>query len=186
MSLLHAPTYRWSVEDYEELSRAGFFDPDERMELLNGEIIVMSPIGYRHAMAVNLLNEFFTAGSRGRYLVAPQNPFNLDKLSQPQPDLALLDRGCRSLKRHAEPREILLVIEVADSTVRYDREDKGTAYAARGVREYWLLNLEKNCLEVFRDPQAEGYAERLIFDPADSAAPLAFPDLVLKVGEFLP
>ncbi len=186
MSLLHAPTYRWSVEGYEELGRAGFFAPNERVELLHGEIIVMSPIGYRHALAVNRLTKFLIRHSRDRFEVSTQNPFNLDEHSQPQPDLALLDPACDSVPRHPEPAEIFLVIEVADSTVRYDREDKGAAYAARGVREFWLLNLEENCLEVFRHPQAQGYGEPQVFAPEESVAPLAFPDLLLKVGEFLP
>ena len=186
MSLLHAPTYRWTVEEYEELGRAGLFQEDKRVELLHGEIIVMSPIGYRHATAVRLLTNFLARRARGRYEVDPQNPFNLDDASQPQPDLSLVDPAVSTKRRHPEPADIFLVIEVSDSSVRYDREDKGPAYASRGIREYWLLNLEANVLEVFREPAGAAYGESRVLGPEETIAPLAFPDLVLRVGDFLP
>lgn len=186
MSVLHAPTYHWTVEEYEDLGRAGIFNENDRVELLNGEIVIMSPIGYRHATAVRRLNNYFARQSRGRYEVNPQNPFNLDERSQPQPDLSLLDPVCDTLKRHPLPEEIYLVIEVADSSVAYDREDKGPAYARRGVREYWILNLDDNVLEVFRDPAGESYRDTRTLRPDETIAPLAFPDVEVRVGDFLP
>jgi Uma2 family endonuclease len=186
MSLLHAPTYRWTVEEYEELGRAGLFQDDKRVELLQGEIIVMSPIGYRHATAVRLLNNFLARRARDRYEVDPQNPFNLDEDSQPQPDLSLIDPSVSTQRRHPAPADIFLIIEVSDSSVRYDREDKGPAYASRGIREYWLLNLESDVLEVFREPTGTTYAESRVLGPDATIAPLAFPDLALRVGDFLP
>lgn len=186
MSVLHAPTYRWTVEEYEELGRKGIFDEDDRVELLNGEIVIMSPIGVRHATAVTRLNNYLARKSRERFNVSPQNPFNLDEYSQPQPDLTLLDPVCDKLPRHPEPAEIFLVIEVSDSTVRYDRQDKGPAYARRGIREFWLLNLDANCLEVFRDPEGETFRDTRTLGPGETIAPLAFPDLELRVGDFLP
>ncbi len=186
MSLPHAPTYRWSVEEYEELGRAGFFQEDKRVELFNGEIIAMSPIGYRHATAVRLLNNFFGRRSGNRFEVDAQNPFNLDDASQPQPDITLLDPAVSKEQRHPEPADLFLVIEVSDSTVAYDRKDKGPAYARNGVREFWLLNLENNSLEVFREPFSAGYRDSRLLGPDDTIAPLAFPDLVLRVGDFLP
>ena len=186
MTKLHARPYLWSVEEYEELGRAGFFQGDQRVELFKGEIIAISPSGYRHATAVTLLTNFLARKSRGRFDVSPQNPFNLDQRSQPQPDLSLLDPICVRLPRHPEPAEIFLVVEVSDNSVRYDREDKGPAYAERGVREFWLLNLETNQLEVFRDPGPNGYAQTMLLGPDDTVAPLAFPDLKLRIGNFLP
>jgi Uma2 family endonuclease len=186
MSVLHAPTYRWTVEEYEELGRTGFFNENDRVELLNGEIVIMSPIGYRHATAVTRLTNFLARRSGGRFDVSPQNPFNLDPRSQPQPDLTLLDPKCDKLPRHPEPEEIFLIIEVSDSTVRYDRQDKCPAYAARRVREFWLLNLDENVLEVFREPAGPAYRDVRILAPTETIAPLAFPDLELRVGDFLP
>jgi Uma2 family endonuclease len=186
MNQLHATPYRWSVEEYEELGRAGFFQGDQRVELFKGEIIAMSPIGYRHATAVNRLTKFFVRKARDRFEVSTQNPFDLDDRSQPQPDLCLFDPAVNVQGHHATPDQIFLVIEVSDSSVRYDREDKGPAYAERGIREYWLLNLESNRLEIFRSPTASGYAETAVLEPDATVAPLAFPDLELRVGDFLP
>jgi Uma2 family endonuclease len=186
MSVLHAPTYRWTVEEYEELGRAGIFDENDRVELLNGEIIVMSPIGYRHATAVNLLNRFFVKNENGRYVVTPGNPFVLDEHSEPQPDLCLAESVILTQGHHAGPGQIFLVIEVSDSTVAYDRKDKGPAYARNGVREYWILNLSSNVLEVHREPGAEGYREVRTLGREETIAPLAFRDVILRVGDFLP
>jgi Uma2 family endonuclease len=186
MSVLHAPTYRWTVEEYEELGRAGIFDENDRVELLNGEIIVMSPIGIRHATAVRLLNNFLARSSRGRYEVDPQNPFNLDDASQPRPDLTLLDPAVTIERRRPEPADLFLVIEVSDSTLRYDREDKRPAYARNGVREFWILNLQDQVLEIFRDPADGAYRESRTLVADETIAPLAFPDLILRVGDFLP
>lgn len=186
MNVLHAPTYQWTVEEYEQLGRAGIFDENDRVELLNGEIILMSPIGYRHATAVTRLLKSFIRRSRDRFDVRSQNPFNLDAHSQPEPDLSLVEVACDTLPRHPRPEEIFLVIEVSDSTVRYDREDKLPAYARNGVREYWLLNLDDGVLEVFRDPGEGAYRNARVLGPEETIAPLAFPDLELRVGDFLP
>lgn len=186
MSLLHAPTYQWTIERYEALGPMGIFDSKDRVELLNGAIVVLAPISVRHATAVNRLTNFLIRRSRERYNVGPQNPFNLDERSQPQPDLTLLDPVCDTQPRHPLPEEIFLVIEVADSSLRYDREDKRPAYARRGVREYWIVNLEANVFEVFRDPAGDTYRDTRILNAADTVAPLAFPDVELRVGDFLP
>jgi Uma2 family endonuclease len=186
MSVLHRPAYQWTVEEYEELGRAGFFQGEQRVELLNGEIIPMSPIGIRHAAAVRLLNSFFATGAKARFQVDVQSPFILDPRSQPEPDLALLDPAVTKQRRHPTPEDLFLVIEVSDSTLRYDRDDKGPAYALRGVAEFWLLNLEKSHLEVYRVPGPNGYGDVQILDADGSIAPLAFPDLTIRVGDFLP
>jgi Uma2 family endonuclease len=186
MNVLHAPTYQWTVEEYEKLGEAGIFHEDDRVELLNGEIIIMSPIGYRHAQAVTRLTNFYARRSQGRFDVSPQNPFNLDEHSQPQPDICLLDPKAARLKSHPSVDLIHLVIEVADSSIRYDRGDKRPAYARRGVSEFWLLNLEEDVLEVYRDPHGARFLDEKIFRPEDAVAPRAFPDLQATVSEFLP
>jgi len=186
MNVMHAPTYRWTVEEYEKLGETGIFHEDDRVELLNGEIIIMSPTGYRHAQAVTRLNNFFARRSEGRFDVSPQNPFNLDEHSQPQPDICLLDPRAARLKSHPSTDLIFLVVEVADSTVRYDRGDNRPAYARRGVGEFWLLNLEDDVLEVYRHPQDDRFLEERILRPDEAVAPLAFPDLEAHVSDFLP
>lgn len=186
MSVAHAPTYPWTVEEYEKLNAAGIFTESDRVELLNGEIIVMSPIGYRHSVAVMRLTEFFVEGSRRRYAVNPGNPVLLDEHSEPQPDVSLVDRAFDKQGRQPDASQIYLLIEVSDSSLRYDREDKGPAYARRNVREYWILNLEENVLEVFRNPEHGAYRDVRILKAEETVAPEGFPDLVLRVGDFLP
>ena len=186
MPVLHAPTYRWTVEEYEKLNDAGIFTESDRVELLNGEIIVMAPIGYRHATAVNLLNKFFVRRAHDRYEVAPGNPFILDERSEPQPDIFLVDPAVDTQGHHAGPEQVFLAIEVSDSTLRYDREDKRPAYARGGVREYWIVNLADNVFEVYRDPVGETYRDAQTLGADATIAPLAFPDVELRVGDFLP
>ena len=186
MRVANAPTYEWTVEEYEKLNSAGIFNEDDRVELLNGEIVVISPIGYRHATAVTRLNNFLARRSRGRFNVSPQNPFNLDDRSQPQPDLCLFELRVDTLGHHPGPELIFLVIEVADATLRYDREDKRPAYARNGVREFWLLNLEENVLEVHREPDGSTFRDQRVLGPDETISPLAFPDLEMRVGDFLP
>lgn len=186
MQATHAPRYQWTVEKYEKLGEAGIFGPNDRVELLNGEIIVMSPIGYRHAKAVNRLNNTLARRSQGRFIVSPQNPVYLDDRSEPEPDLVLLDPATDALTRHAMPHELHLIIEVADSTVRYDREEKRPAYARNKVREYWLLNLDKGHLELHRRPEGDQYRDVRVLGPAEEVSPEAFPDIVLRVGDYLP
>ena len=98
----------------------------------------------------------------------------------------MLDPVVTKARRHPRPADLFLVIEVSDSTVAYDREDKGPTYARNGVTEFWLLNLDEGLLEVFREPSAEGYRETRVLRADDTIAPLAFPDLTLRVGDFLP
>ena len=186
MQVHHAPRYHWTVEKYEKLGTAGIFGPNDRVELLNGEIIVMSPIGFRHAKAVTRLNNALVRKAKGRYLVSPQNPVLLDDQSEPEPDLCLLDPTTDALDRHAMPQELHLVIEVSDSTVHYDREEKRPAYARNKVREYWLLNLDKNHLEVYRRPEGDQYREVRQLGPEEQISPQDFPDVLLRVGDYLP
>src|SRR3954447_25409712 len=117
MKVIDAPTYQWTVDEWQKLGEAGIFHEDDRVELLNGEIVIMSPIGYRHAKCVTWLTNFFARRSAGRFDVSPQNPFNLDKHSQPQPDLCLLDPKAAEVRDHPGADLIYLVIEVADSSV---------------------------------------------------------------------
>ncbi|EDY21589.1 protein of unknown function DUF820 [Chthoniobacter flavus Ellin428] len=186
MSVLHAPTYRLTVGKYEEVGRAGILNERVRVELLNGKIVVKAPLGYRHATAMNRLTKFFVQRANERFIVTPGNPFILDECSEPQPDLCLADTAIDTQGHHAGPEQIFLVIEVSDSTVAYDRKDKGPAYARNHVGEYWLLNLADNALEVFRSPGVDGYRESLVLSADEKVAPLSFPDLTLRVGDFLP
>jgi Uma2 family endonuclease len=184
--IAHAETYRFSVEEYNRLGKVGFFDEDDRVELLNGEIIIMAPLGKRHAQAVRRLGRRFNRLFGDVALVDYQNPLILDDFSEPQPDILLLDPAIDEGGELPRPHDVYLVVEVADSTFRYDSRTKLSAYARAGIREYWIVNLADNTLEVFRQPQGETYAGTLRFSRGEKVAPAAFPECLVEVGEIIP
>ncbi len=185
--IANAPTYRWTVEEWRKLGEAAIFDQEDRVELLNGEIIIMSPIGYRHSLAVNKLNKFFVLRAQDRYLVSPQNPVVLDDISEPQPDVVLI---APEWETHAtdnpRPAEVLLLIEVADSSLPYDRAEKLRAYAQRNIMEFWIVNLRDDVIETFREPAGDRYGKIAIFARGQSVTPVAFPDLTVPVNVVVP
>jgi Uma2 family endonuclease len=183
---VQAATYKFTAEEFYRLYETGLLDAKDRIELLNGELIVMHAIGYRHAQAVTNLTSEFGEQARRRYMISPQNPVELERYSAPQPDLVLVPTSRRHARRHPTPDEVFLIIEVADSSLRYDREDKQRAYAATGIREFWLLNLEDDVLEIYRQPEGPAYREHLTVADDGTAAPLAFPDVTIAVAEILP
>ncbi|HEV7405845.1 MAG TPA: Uma2 family endonuclease [Chthoniobacteraceae bacterium] len=184
MSIVDAPTYHWTVEEYERLGE-GFFGR-KRVELLNGEIIEkMSPMGYPHGEAVDRLVEFFILMAKGRYRVRSQAPFILSEDSMPEPDVCLYKKP-KVLRHHPKTEHLFLAIEVADSTLRFDRGDKKRAYALQGIPEYWILNLQDDMLEVHRAPVGDQYTTSFTLGGEEIAAPLAFPDVNLRVGDYIP
>lgn len=150
---------RWiTVDEYERMGEAGIFRPDDRLELLEGEIYEMSPIGSRHAACVDFLITVLNELARRRFIVRGQNPVRLDDFSEPQPDIALLrwrDDFYRHL--HPMPADVLLVIEVADSTVESDRGYKIPLYAKSGIPEAWLVNLPAERIEIYAEPAGGAY-----------------------------
>ena len=181
-----AATYKFTTEDFYHLYETGLFDSKDRVELLNGEIIIMQAIGHRHAQAVTWLNAEFGEQSRRRYMISPQNPVELERYSMPQPDLTLVPWSRRTARRHPTPEEVFLIIEVADSSLAYDREEKRRAYASAGIREFWLLNLADDVLEIYRQPEGSAYREQLTIPADGTASPLAFPDVTIALADILP
>ena len=166
---------------------AGILDEDSRVELIEGEIIEMSPINPPHAGTVAKLTELFLVRLAGKAIVTSQNPFTIGDLSEPQPDVILARYQADYYSRaHPTPQDILLVVEVSQATLRYDRGRKVRLYGAAGVPEYWIVNLVDNTLEVYRQPAADGYSLLQKFKPGDAVAPLAFPDVTLDVAAILP
>lgn len=180
-----AATYKFTVDEYIRLYETGILDAHDRIELLNGELIIMHAIGQRHAQAVTNFTAYLGEQARRRYMISPQNPVELEEHSAPQPDLVLVPWARRS-KRHPSPAEVHLIIEVADSSLSYDRTDKMRAYAAVGIREFWILNLQADTLEVYREPRAADYGERLTIGVEGTVSPLAFPDVSLALAEIIP
>ena len=150
--------HSFTVAEYELMGQFGIFSEDARVELVCGEIIQMSPIGERHAACVDALSELLRERLKHSVNVRVQNPVQLDDYSEPQPDIAVLKRR-DDFYRHAHPRpeDILLVIEVSDSTLDFDRKVKVPLYARAGIPEAWVVNLPEERIEVYSDPAGGEY-----------------------------
>ncbi len=184
MSVVFTPQRRrLSADQFERMGQTGILGPDARVELIEGELIEMAPIGSRHAAAVSFLSAHFVAAVGDAALVWTQNPLRLGDDSEPQPDLMLLrPRADRYRSAHPRPEDVLLLIEVADTTLAFDRETKVPLYARHGVPEVWILDLESKRLEIYREPGAGSYRRKLERQGADVVAPAALPTAVLEVG----
>ena len=178
--------HRFTVQDYYRMAETGVLAPDARVELLEGRIIDLSPIGPFHGGVTNYLNQVFTAAAKGRWLISVQNPVRLGDHSEPQPDLMLL-RPAKDFyrRRHPQPADVFLLIEISDSTLETDQEDKLPAYARAGIPEVWLVNLNELTVEVYREPNFSGYAVKTVLQPGEQAKPLAFPDAAVDVAALL-
>jgi Uma2 family endonuclease len=140
------------------MGEVGIFSEDDRVELVCGEVIQMSPIGERHAACVAILTQLITLRLQRSALVWVQNPLRLDEYSEPQPDLAILKpRATHYRTSKPAPGDVLVVIEVSDSTLEYDRKVKMPLYAGAGIPEAWLVNLPEECVEVYSDPAGGEY-----------------------------
>ncbi|MBI3267685.1 MAG: Uma2 family endonuclease [Planctomycetes bacterium] len=177
---------KFTVEQYHRMGESGVFAPDERVELIDGEIVEMSPIGPNHAAAVKRLLAIFAARLGPRVLLGVQDPVTLGPRSEPQPDVALLEPKADFYAcGHPSPKDILLLIEVSDTTQRYDREVKMPHYARVGIREAWLVDLVSDRIEIYRKPGQGGYGELRKVGRGEKLAPLAFPRCALRVEEIV-
>ncbi len=150
--------HRLTVADYYRMAEVGILANDARVELIDGEIIDMAPPGSLHAAAVHRLNESFVRAAEGRAMVLVQNPIRLSEYSEPQPDLALLRRREDFYSEHHPlPADVLLVIEIADTSLRFDRETKMPLYAVHGIPELWLVDLRGKRLVRHRIPEQGTY-----------------------------
>jgi Uma2 family endonuclease len=138
--------YRFTVEEYHKMAEAGVFSEDDRVELIQGEVVEMTPIGWRHARCVSTLNMLLTRYADGRYVVSVQNPIAVDEHGEPQPDLALVTE--LPVGRLPGPEEVLLVVEVSVTTLSYDRNVKLPLYARAGIPEAWIVDLTGEIIEV--------------------------------------
>jgi Uma2 family endonuclease len=173
---------KWTVQDLLALEKAGRLDPNERIELLDGEVYKMQPIGEGHASETDYLTHLFTSRFASRATVRVQGPVLLDEGDLPQPDVALLRFDPTFYKKsHPKSEDIYLLVEISDSTLVYDRGRKLKRYALAGIREVWIVNLTANHTEVFRNPAGEEYLTRFVVKAGEAVAPLAFPEDALVV-----
>ena len=144
---------RFTVDDYYRMAEAGILQPTDRVELVEGEVVEMSPIGDRHAMAVNRATMVFARGLGDKVVVSVQNAVRIDRYNEPQPDVVLIrPREDFYGVRHPRPDDVVLLIEVADTTVRYDRNVKVPIYARSGIPEIWIVDLNKEVIHIYRGP----------------------------------
>jgi len=179
-------TYRFSTEEYARLGEAGIFSEDDRVELLDGELILMSPIGSRHAAIVKTLNRALSQLCGERFLIGVQDPVILDDASEPEPDLSLLEPR-EDAYASALPRaeHVQLIIEVSDASLDYDRGPKLAAYARNNIPEVWVVNLIANTIEMHRAPAGQTYKERTVFQRGDTLNPACAPEVSLAVSSIL-
>jgi Uma2 family endonuclease len=178
---------RFTIADYHRMGEVGILGCDERLELIDGELIVREPIGSHHAATVTRLSRFWTLRLGERGLVWTQNPVVLpDVDSELQPDVTILaPRTDFYSAAHPRPADGLLLIEVADTSLRLDRRVKLPLYARAGIREAWLCDLTTGRVEVHRKPTAQGYGAVRVFARGASLAAAAFPDIPLTVDDLL-
>jgi Uma2 family endonuclease len=183
---------RWTRKEYERLIEIGFLGPEDHIELIGGMLVVAEPKGAPHATAVALAAEALRAAFGAGWLVRVQDAISPDHESEPEPDVAVVPGAPRDY-RHEHPARPVLVVEVAESSLGYDRRRKGSLYARAGIADYWIVNLIDRVLEVHRDPvPARGarfgwrYALVHVLGPEGAVAPLAAPAARIAVADLLP
>lgn len=177
----------WTVEEYHRMAEAGIFGADERVELLEGNIIWMSAKGTAHGSAVGRTNKLLQNRLENRAWISIQDPVKLNERSELEPDVAVVKVDPLDYAdHHPTPSEVYLIIEVADSSLKLDCETKAKAYSKAGITDYWVLDVVSRQLYVFREPTQEGYQSRVILSEDRIISPLEFPDLQIAVLDMLP
>jgi Uma2 family endonuclease len=184
------PVRQISVTEYHKMGEIGIFGEDERIELIEGVIRKMSPKGTRHTTSVSNLTNLLPLLLEGEALIRVQDPIVLNDDTEPEPDIVVIKpRGNAYMEAHPHPDDVLLLIEVADTSLEYDREIKLPRYAASEIPEVWIVNLVENIIEVYCKPfVASGigrYRIRTNFVEGDILTPQAFPDLKIAVSDVL-
>ena len=185
MSKIHKRLF--TVDEYQRMAETGILLPNERTELINGEILQMSPIGPRHHAAVDRANRAFVMTAGESAIVRTQGGVVLHRFAAPEPDLVLLrPRPDFYASKHAGAADVLLVIEVSDSSLEYDTTSKLNLYAIVGIPEYWVADLQNNRLLVHSDPHEDSYQTMRAFHPREAVAPSLLPACKIDVAIFFP
>jgi Uma2 family endonuclease len=187
LSLLdrHRPVPRrlLTVDDYHRMGEAGILTDDDRVELIEGELVAMAPIGSEHAAACNALTRLLVLAVGDRGIVAVANPVRLNQYNEPQPDFAVLKRRDDYRTSLPRPEDTMLAVEVSNTSLGYDRTVKRALYARSGIPEVWIVDLGKQEVEVCRAPSRDGYAAVTPAGRADTLTIEALPGVVIPVGE---
>jgi Uma2 family endonuclease len=173
--------------DYYQMMESGIIREGEKVELILGQIFTMAAKGTRHTVSTTRLITELPLLMQRRAIVRCQEPITLPNNSEPEPDIVIVRlRSDDYVNSHPAPADIILVIEVADSTIRFDRETKAPLYAAAGISEYWIVNLIDNRLEIYRQPEGSIYASIEIITPPRSINLPKFPEIVVQISDFFP
>ena len=176
----------FTVDDYYAMARAGIIGEDDRVELIEGEIILMAATGSRHQAVVDRVSRLFVTRAGDRAIVRVHGPLRLARITEPRPDLQLLTpQDDFYAEAHPSQYEALLVVEVADTSLRFDRDEKAAIYARRGVSELWIIDVSGERILVRRGPSTDGYGESFAVERGESLSPHAFPDIVVSTDELL-
>jgi len=179
---LIAAKHKLTVSDFHRMADAGILDEDDRVELIQGELFDMAPIGSRHAGTVAMLTELFSVGAKGRRIVFVQSPVQIPDYNEPVPDLALLKPRADSYRDALpHPSDVLLVVEVADTSVSRDRDVKIPIYGTSGIPEVWLIDVQRRTVTVYRQPAADGYQSITEFTSGSLTAEGA-PDVAVSLS----
>jgi Uma2 family endonuclease len=178
--------WKFTVKEFQRMAEVGILREDARVELLEGELFAMPPTGDWHNGSVNAFNWRFGTRVGGRAMVQVQGALRLSPHSAPQPDILVL-RFRADFYRSALPRpeDVLLLVEVSDSSLAYDRDTKLPLYARAGISDVWIANRQQMQLEVYRDPEGDRYRSVTVVERDGEVAPLAFPDLTIRVADIL-
>lgn len=177
---------RFRVEDFRKMTEVGILPEESGWEIIDGYLIDKMSIGSKHAGTVKILNRILTIWAEKNAIVSVQDPIHIDEYNEPEPDIALLKpREDFYTKSHPTPADVLLLIEVSDSTVEYDRETKKTLYAEAGIAEFWLINLKNKTIEVYTQPKNSSYYSARILESGETIESAAIENLTLTVEEIL-
>lgn len=176
----------FTVDDYERMCETGILREDDKVELIGGEITQMAAVGRRHASCVDVANDLLTEQRKRRYIVRVQSPIYLHDFSAPEPDIALLIWR-KDFYRHQAPKaaDVLLVIEVSDSSLEYDRRTKLPDYARSGIKEFWIVNLVEERIEIYTQPVGNRYEKVVYVEQGEALASVTIPDLTLDADALL-
>lgn len=176
--------HKLDVDEYYRMAEAGILDEDDRVELIDGEIIDMMPIGPGHSFIVNGLTKALVMACGDEAIVSVRNPVRFDRFNEPEPDFAVLrPRADNYRESHPGPADVLLLVEVADSSLRYDRRIKLPLYAEAGIVEYWLVDLKAGRVEVFRNPEGGAYLDASVHGRGERLALAAAPGVVVALDQ---
>ncbi len=179
--------YEMTVEKYHQLIEAGIFSKSDKVELIEGRVVEMSPKGTRHAAAMRRINKIFSKYFAEKAVICIQDPILLNDKSEPEPDLVLAQLpDIRYMLHHPKPEDIYLVMEVSDSTLAYDRKELAPWLAQNGVLQFCLLNIRGRELEDYREPGVDGYRAKRTYSEEESFSLATFPDISIRVSDLLP